>query len=465
MKESTLYEEVSQESKDVNSSQEKIVVNGLVNEEIEKQAIENGTANEEIEYKVYKRRWAMLGIFLLFAVVNCIQWIQYAIINNLVMKYYNVSSFAVDWTSIIFMAGFIPLIFPAMYILEKKGLKWTIFLGMLGTTIGAWIKAFSVSPNRFWGALVGQAFVGSSQAFLLGVPPNLAAVWFGSNEVSTACSLGVFGLLLGTAVGFPIPPFFVKNHDNVEDIGSDLSQMFYCTAGFCTVVLILVAGFFQAEPPLPPSPEQALKKINTEEASFFGGIKNLLMNRGFLLLIFTYAINGGEEFAGQVGLVFIFGGMLGTVIFGIILDKTHKYKETALVTYALGALGMLMLTFSFGLRKQIIVFVTAFIFGLFNAGYMPVGFELGSEITYPEPEGTTGGLVILTVQLMSVFHAMGYSELVRGIGDKWANIILTGTLVIGTIFTAMIPNDLRRQAAHKVKTSKHLPLPSVDMNP
>ena len=81
---------------------------------------ERTDVSKELECKVYKRRWVMLGLFIGFAFVNNIQWIQYAIINNLVMKYYNVDSVAVDWTSIIFMAGYIPLIFPAMYLLEKK---------------------------------------------------------------------------------------------------------------------------------------------------------------------------------------------------------------------------------------------------------------------------------------------------------------------------------------------------------
>ena len=94
-------------------------------------------------------------------------------------------------------------------------------------------------------------------------------------------------------------------------------------------------------------------------------------------------------------------------------------------------------------------------FRCFLAGYMPVGFELGSEITYPEPEGTTGGLVILATQIMSVFHAMAYSELVRSLGDLWANVVMSGTLLIGTVATAMIPPDLRRQKAHKSKLSSH----------
>jgi hypothetical protein len=47
-------------------------------------------------------------------------------------------------------------------------------------------------------------------------------------------------LQLGMAAGFLLPPLFVKNHVSVEDIGSDLSLMFNCTAGTSTFVLILV---------------------------------------------------------------------------------------------------------------------------------------------------------------------------------------------------------------------------------
>ena len=86
-------------------------------------------------------------------------------------------------------------------------------------------------------------------------------------------------------------------------------------------------------------------------------------------------------------------------------------------------------------------------FSFFLAGYMPVGFELGSEITYPEPEGTTAGLILFVTQIVSVFHAMAYSELVRSLGDLWANVIISASLIIGTGLTAIIPPELKRQQA------------------
>lgn len=47
------------------------------------------------------------------------QWIQYSIIANIAMRYYNVSSFLIDMTSMIYMITYIPLIFPASYLLNK----------------------------------------------------------------------------------------------------------------------------------------------------------------------------------------------------------------------------------------------------------------------------------------------------------------------------------------------------------
>lgn len=52
---------------------------------------------------------------------------------------------------------------------------------------------FSASPNLFPVAFIGQTVVAVSQIFILGIPPLLAAVWFGPSQVSSATAIGVFG--------------------------------------------------------------------------------------------------------------------------------------------------------------------------------------------------------------------------------------------------------------------------------
>lgn len=62
-------------------------------------------------YKVYPRRFAVLAIFCICSLSNGFQWIEYAIIQNIIIRYYNQSlagdsdaqNNAVTWTSLSYM--------------------------------------------------------------------------------------------------------------------------------------------------------------------------------------------------------------------------------------------------------------------------------------------------------------------------------------------------------------------------
>ena len=66
-------------------------------------------------------------------------------------------------------------------------------LGSFGTMLAAWIKVGSLSPDRFYVTFIGQTVAAVAQIFVLGIPAKLAAVWFGQDQVSSACAIGVFG--------------------------------------------------------------------------------------------------------------------------------------------------------------------------------------------------------------------------------------------------------------------------------
>ncbi|XP_017776513.1 PREDICTED: uncharacterized MFS-type transporter C09D4.1-like, partial [Nicrophorus vespilloides] len=212
--------------------------------------------------KLYKIRWFILLLFVLYAASSAMQWIQYCVISDVIMKYYGVSALAVDWTSLISMVTYPPLIIPGSFIIDKMGLRVCALLGVIGTTIGTWVKVFSVQPHLFWVGFAGQTIVFVSQIFILSLPPRIASLWFGPNEVTylrariTACSLGVFGTQLGTAVGFIAPPYIVQNSDNLEEIGDSLSLIFKAVAWYTTPIAILVILYFKSEPEVAPSQAQ-----------------------------------------------------------------------------------------------------------------------------------------------------------------------------------------------------------------
>lgn len=82
-------------------------------------------------------------------------------------------------------------------------------------------------------------------------------------------------------------------------------------------------------------------------------------------------------------------------------------------------------------------------------GYLPVGFEFAAELTYPEPEGTSAGLLNAAAQIFGILFTMLYAEIFDAIGDIGANVTMAGMLCVGTIVTAVIKSDLRRQAASR----------------
>lgn len=94
------------------------------------------------------------------------------------------------------------------------------------------------------------------------------------------------------------------------------------------------------------------------------------------------------------------------------------------------------------------------IYRLFMTGYLPVGYELAIELTYPVPEGTSSGLLNGGTQLIGFILTSVYSWVFSTMGDLAANMMIVGLLTLGFLLTIFIPTNLKRQAAHKAIDDK-----------
>lgn len=69
--------------------------------------------------KALKKRWFILIMYIIYATISTFQWVEYSIITNIVMRYYDVSASAVEWTAVIFMVMWPVLVFPASFVIDK----------------------------------------------------------------------------------------------------------------------------------------------------------------------------------------------------------------------------------------------------------------------------------------------------------------------------------------------------------
>ncbi|XP_048107204.1 feline leukemia virus subgroup C receptor-related protein 2-like isoform X1 [Alosa alosa] len=421
------------------------------------------------ETRVYWHRWIMLFLFSAYSASNAFMWLQYGIVGNIFIRFYSIDNMALDWLSMIYLLTYVPLIVPVMWMLDKRGMRDVVLTGAAFNCIGAWAKVGSAAPDLFPLTFFGQFVCSVGTVFILGIPPRLASVWFGENEVSTACSIGVLGNQLGIAIGFLVPPILVPNVDDMDELAHHIRVMFYITAGVATLLFVLVVIVFQEQPEIPPTQSQVTaRSIPPEDYSYMASIKRLLSNKPFILLIISYGLNvgcfyavgtllnrmiieyypGEEVNAGRIGLTIVIAGMVGSLICGIWLDRTKTYKQTTLVVYVMSFLGMIVFAFTLDLGYLWVVFITAGALGFFMTGYLPLGFEFAVELTYPESEGTSSGLLNCSAQVFGIIFIICEGKIIDSYGILPGNIFLCVFLLIGTIMTGIIKSDLRRQKAN-----------------
>jgi len=197
--------------------------------------------------KIYFKRWVIIFIFSCISFLNAFNWIEHNIIQDVTEAFYNKSlpedptsrTNAINWFSIVYMICYIPLVFPAMFLLDRYGLRVSIIIGAFLTALGSIVKCFAVKPELFLVAMLGQFFCSVAQAFTLSVPARLSALWFAPEQVALATSIGVFGNQLGVAAGFLIPPVLVKL-DSIEF----MEKRFYYL--YISVAVLTVVSFIAA---------------------------------------------------------------------------------------------------------------------------------------------------------------------------------------------------------------------------
>ncbi|XP_048512822.1 feline leukemia virus subgroup C receptor-related protein 2-like isoform X2 [Athalia rosae] len=425
------------------------------------------TDKEQFSIRTYKRRWLAVAIFILYAAPSTAQWIQYSIISNITARYYHVSVVAVDWTAITFMFFYIPFILPATWLMDHVGLRWTAILGSGLSCLGSWIKVFSAAEDRYWVTFIGQSVVATTQVFILSAPGRLAACWFGPKEVATATALCLFGTQMGVAAGFLISPILIGNHQDLDLVGRDFQFVFKYIAAITTFAMFIVISFFKNEPKSPPSKSRALQKSqsNDNREPFLTPVKRLLTNRIYLTLCNSYGFGvgvlnavatllnqmilqhfkDGEQIAGQVGLLLTLMGMMGAVVSGFVIGKTHKFKETAVIIYFLTFVGQVL--FAMAMMQEILwmVYVSSMFLGFFLGNYLTLGYELCVEYTYPEAEIVATGILNVLNNLYGIFFVLGLGKVIDTYGDFAAHVGLCSALFVGFVITVFTKDEQRRQ--------------------
>nr|XP_023027186.1 feline leukemia virus subgroup C receptor-related protein 2-like [Leptinotarsa decemlineata] len=179
-------------------------------------------------------------------------------------------------------------------------------------------------------------------------------------------------------------------------------------------------------------------------------------------LVLSY-FPGAQEDAGRMGSLMIIAGIGGSVSTGIILDKTHRFKETSFITFVLGTIGLGGVLYALTAQNKWLSYLAITMFGIFLSAYLPAGVEFATEITYPSPGGTVLGILYATSQVFTVILTIMFGVVLAKFGTFWVLIGMMITMALGSILTIMTPNKLKRQEFFKINNGvTFTQLPQVD---
>jgi len=367
---------------------------------------------QQTTFKIYSYRWVVLLVFMIVVALNQLLWITFAPITGSAATYYQVSDLSIGLLSMSFMIVYILVSIPASWVIDTYGMRLAVGIGAALTGIFGLLRGL-VAPNYAL-VLIAQIGIAIGQPFILNAATKVAARWFPLEERATATGLGSLAIYLGIVVGLAATPYLT--------LRAGMGGMLLV---YGIVAMIAAVAFFalsRERPPTPPCPPG-----QEERSLVFDGLGQALRKKDFILLMLVVFVGLGvfngittwiegivrprgfsTTQAGVAGGLMVAGGILGAVVIPSLSDRYRRrvpFMLLALCGATLGLIGV-TLALSYGL-----LLASAFVLGFFLLSAGPIAFQYGAEVTYPAPEGTTNGLLLLTGQISGIIFIFGMDTL------------------------------------------------------
>jgi len=250
-------------------------------------------------------------------------------------------------------------------------------------------------------------------------------------------------MYVGIMAGMVLTPLLV--------LRADITSMLIAYGIAAVLAGILFILFARERPPTPANPPG-----QEERSLVFDGLKLMLRMRNFIILMAIFFFGLGvfnsvttwiEDIlrprgfsilqAGVVGGLMVFGGILGAVIMPLLSDHFRRRVPFIVLALIATTLGLVGITFAVNYP---LLLLSAFGMGFFLLSAGPIGFQYGAEITYPAPEGTSNGLLLLMGQISGILFILGMDSLKDPTSGTMTTslLVLVGLLVVAVLLSTRL---------------------------
>ena len=397
-------------------------------------------------------RWLVLAAYVLIAGVCEVLWITFAPVTGTAAAFYHTSDLMIGLLSMSFMVVYIPMFYPAAWLIDKKGFRASVGLGAVMTAVFG--LARGIFASNFTLVFISQVGLAAAQPFIIGATTTIASRWFPVRERATATGLGTLALYLGPLVAMILTPALVLR------VGfEEMLWIYGLAAALAAFVFLWIA---REHPPVPPEPGAPGERILV-----FEGLKTMFRRRDVLFLMTIFFVGLGlfnavstwiEDIvrprgftisqAGWLGGLMLLGGIIGAIVMPVLSDKIARRKPFILIALAGLIPGLIGMTFTTSLP---VLLAAGFVFGFFLLSAGPIGFQYAAEITRPIPEGASNTVLLLMGQVSGILFILAMDAFKsKATGSMTGSLAALTVMIIGSFGLALfLPESLKKPAASR----------------
>ncbi|TSA32381.1 MAG: MFS transporter [Porphyromonadaceae bacterium] len=413
-------------------------------------------------YPVFGYRWVILAVYMFLSITIQIQWLAHAAVARPAQVFYHGQFnpdglFNIDFLALLYMLVYIVVSIPASYVIDTYGIRIGLGIGAGITVAAGLLKGFLA--NSYMGVLIAQIGLSVAQPFILNAVTAITVRWFPLRERGMAAGLSALAQYLGIILAMLVTPLMIGIDPDKPEYGSGFGHMLMIYGVITAVAGILSLILIRETPPEPPGDELVVRM------SFRSGLKHILGLRDMRIILIIFLIGlgifnavssmtdaiaehmGVKDSEGLIGGVMLIGGIIGAVIIPWLSD-IYKKRKFFLVICVIGMVpGMICLSLADHLSSNpgVIYGITlagSFIMGFFVMSAGPIGFQYAAEVSYPAPESTSQGLLLLIGQITGMIFVAGMSIH----QNQYLGTFMT--LFVALTFITMLLGMMLRESPH-----------------
>ena len=433
------------------------------------------TSPESEGTKSYYRRWVILALTTVYLVAVGYGRACFGVVENVYAEYYHVSVDAVDWLTLS-LSGVSALIsFLFLFLLPLESFRFKFYCRLASACLVVSFGCHLASAffrNLYVVALLGQLVMGIVGGLAVIIIPEVAALWFPSEEAATAVGISLGGIAVGNMIGFLLPSHLLQRDENESEttwalsVKARLSVTFSVLLGISVATMIGTVICVKNAPTLPPSLSEAAKrqsksgsssekpcsdcafrylKLVCTDATFvtlvicFGVVETAYMLEVLMIadiLRYTrsekYYLTKSNVLASYYLSSYAIGALLGSITSGLVLDKTKRFKEVAIGS------GVFMSLFAGGFLIAVIFktipwsLATNFLYGIFNGACYTCLYEIIVQHMYPCNEMALGAWITTFVSLSAVIVPSIGRQIFKAVSQVGVLILQAIVLALAT---------------------------------